>query len=121
MCCGNRETRSDLFAFTLDKSGGGFSPTTRYRDYAISRDLIHWESQSATSVDSDTGRRYIDSAVRGTKIVLFARLRTDDRAFWCLGTARYVRHEGDRPIAFVWRLDHPLPADLYTLFAAAVA
>ncbi len=24
-----------------------FSPTTRYRDYAISRELIHWESQSS--------------------------------------------------------------------------
>ena len=29
----NNET--DLFAFTLDKSAGSFSPTTRYRDYAI--------------------------------------------------------------------------------------
>jgi hypothetical protein len=114
-------TRSDLFAFTLDKSVGGFSPTTRYRDYAISRDLIHWESQSATSVDSDTGRRYVSSTQAGTGIVLFGRLRTDDRAFWCLGTARYVSHDGDRPIAFVWKLDHPLPADLYTSFAAAVA
>jgi len=116
-----RGTGSDLFAFTLDKSVGGFSPTTRYRDHAISRDLIHWESQSATSVDSDTGRRYITSALEGTNVVLFGRLRTDDRAFWCLGTARYRSHEGDRPIAFVWQLDHPLPADLYTSFAAAVA
>jgi hypothetical protein len=115
------DTRSDLFAFTLDKSVGGFSPTTRYRDYAISRDLIHWESQSATSVESDTGRRYVASARRGTNVVLFGRLRTDDRAFWCLGTARYVSHEGDRPIAFVWKLDVPLPADLFTSFAAAVA
>jgi hypothetical protein len=53
--------------------------------------------------------------------VLFGRQRTDDRAFWCLGTARYRSHEGERPIAFVWQLDHPLPADLYTSFAAAVA
>ena len=30
------QSRTDLFAFTLDKSVGGFSPTTRYRDYAIS-------------------------------------------------------------------------------------
>jgi superfamily II DNA or RNA helicase/HKD family nuclease len=40
------EARADLFAFTLDKTSGQFSPTTRYRDYAISRELIHWESQS---------------------------------------------------------------------------
>ena len=53
------QSRTDLFAFTLDKSVGGFSPTTRYRDYAISPELIHWESQSATASDSPTGRRYI--------------------------------------------------------------
>jgi len=40
-----REAGADLLAFTLDKTNGHFSPTTRYRDYAISRDLIHWESQ----------------------------------------------------------------------------
>jgi superfamily II DNA or RNA helicase len=116
-----KESDADLFAFTLDKSVGGFSPTTRYRDYAISRDLIHWESQSATSVDSETGQRYINHEALHSKIVLFARLRTDDRAFWCLGTARYKSHEGDRPIGFVWQLDQPLPSDLYTAFAAAVA
>jgi len=114
-------SRSDLFAFTLDKSVGGFSPTTRYRDYAISRELIHWESQSSTSADSDTGRRYVNHSASGTHVVLFGRLRADDRAFWCLGTARYRSHDRDRPIAFVWELDHPLPADLYTAFAAAVA
>jgi hypothetical protein len=35
----------------------------------------------------------------GTKVVLFARLRADDRSFWCLGPARYVSHEGEQPIA----------------------
>lgn len=112
---------TDLFAFTLDKSSGGFSPTTRYRDYAISPELIHWESQSATAADSPTGRRYIEQRERGTNVVLFARLRADDRAFWCLGPASYVRHEGERPIAFVWKLAHRLPGDLYAEFAAAVA
>ncbi len=109
----------DLFAFTLDKSSGDFSPTTRYRDYAISRDLIHWESQSATSLASPTGQRYLTHVEAGTKVILFARLRADDRAFWCLGPATYVSHEGERPIAITWRLDHRLPADLFTQFAAA--
>ena len=117
----DKNSRSDLFAFTLDKSAGSFSPTTRYRDYAISPELIHWESQSATSQDSDTGRRYITQAEQGTNVVLFARLSTADRAFWCLGTATYVSHQGDRPIAFTWRLHHRLPGDLYAEFAAAVA
>jgi hypothetical protein len=114
-------SRSDLFAFTLDKSVGSFSPTTRYRDYAISPELIHWESQSATSEASETGQRYINHRALGSAIILFARLRSDDRAFWCLGRASYVSHENERPIAFVWKLEHRLPADLYSQFAAAVA
>jgi superfamily II DNA or RNA helicase len=115
------QSRTDLFAFTLDKSVGGFSPTTRYRDYAISPELIHWESQSATAADSATGQRYIRQREERTNVVLFARLRTTDRAFWCLGPAMYVSHEGERPIAFVWKLERRLPAELYTSFAAAVA
>jgi hypothetical protein len=73
-----------------------------------------------TWVESETGQRYINHEAVGSKIVLFARLRSDERAFSCLGAARHVSHSGDRPIAFVWQLDHPLPPDLYTSFAAAV-
>ena len=116
-----KNSRSDIFAFTLDKSAGSFSPTTRYRDYAISPDLVHWESQSTTALDSDTGRRYINQVEGGTNVVLFARLNTADRAFWCLGPADYVSHQGERPIAFTWRLHNRLPGDLYAEFAAAVA
>ena len=57
---------ADVFVFTLDKTSGGFSPTTRYRDYAISPELIHWESQSTTSADSPTGRRYRDHVGDGS-------------------------------------------------------
>ena len=117
----DESSQSDLLAFTLDKSAGSFSPTTRYRDYAISPELIHWESQSATSLDSAAGQRYTAQAERGTNVVLFARLSVNDRAFWCLGPATYVSHQGERPIAITWRLRHRLPGDLFSQFAAAVA
>ena len=112
---------ADLLAFTLDKTSGDFSPTTRYRDYAISPDLIHWESQSVTSADSPTGRRYQQHEAMGRHILLFARANTDDRAFWFLGPATYVSHEGERPMAVTWRLHTPLSGDLFAAFAAAVA
>ncbi|MFM8310351.1 MAG: DUF3427 domain-containing protein, partial [Ilumatobacteraceae bacterium] len=112
---------ADLFAFTLDKSSGSFSPTTRYRDYAISQELIHWESQSATRAESETGRRYQRHQERGSEVFLFARLRQDERSFWCLGPATYVGHQGELPMGITWRLHVPLPADLYTSFAVAVA
>jgi superfamily II DNA or RNA helicase/HKD family nuclease len=113
------QVETDLLTVTLDKSSGNFSPTTRYQDYAISRELIHWESQSVTSLASPTGQRYVAQAERGTKVMLFARVSATDRAFWFLGPATYVSHEGERPIAITWKLEHRLPADLYSEFAAA--
>jgi Domain of unknown function (DUF3427) len=112
---------ADLFAFTLDKTGGQFSPTTRYRDYAISPDLIHWESQSVTRANSETGVRYQRHGRMGTSVMLFARLRTDDRAFYFLGPGDYVSHESELPMAITWRLHYRLPGDLFASFAAAVA
>ena len=116
-----KEAKADLLAFTLDKTSGHFSPTTRYRDYAISRDLIHWESQSVTRADSETGRRYQRHAQQGSSVMLFARQRSDDRAFYFLGPATYVKHEGELPMAVTWKLEHALPGDLFASFAAAVA
>ena len=116
-----REAKADLLAFTLDKTVGHFSPTTRYRDYAISPELIHWESQSVTRARSETGLRYQQHAARGSRVLLFARLRSDERAFYFLGPASYVKHEREMPMAVTWRLAHPLPGDLFAAFAAAVA
>lgn len=116
-----KEANAELLAFTLDKSSGGFSPTTRYRDYAISRTLIHWESQSSTKADGATGLRYRNHTPEGRAILLFTRLRRDHRAFWFLGPATYRSHVGERPMAITWELHHPLPGDLYAAFAAAVA
>lgn len=116
-----KSARADLLAFTLDKSSGAFSPTTRYRDYAISPRLIHWESQSMTRADSDTGLRYQHHERDGRSIMLFTRLRADDRAFWFLGPATYRGHVGEKPMAITWELHTPLPGDLYQAFAAAVA
>jgi hypothetical protein len=116
-----KAANADLLAFTLDKSSGGFSPTTRYRDYAISRTLIHWESQSVTRADSSTGLRYRNHEGDGRTILLFTRLRSDDRAFWFIGPATYRSHVGERPMAITWELHHPLSGDLYQSFAAAAA
>ena len=53
--------------------------------------------------------------------MIFARRRSDDRAFYFLGPATYVKHESELPMAITWRLHHALPGDLFAAFAAAVA
>lgn len=112
---------ADLLTITLDKTSGNFSPTTRYRDYAINEHLLHWESQSVTRADSATGRRYQRHGEQGSHVFVFARHHANDRAFYALGPVRYVEHQGEKPMAVTWRLDVPLPGDLFQSFAAAVA
>ncbi len=109
------ESRRELLFVTLDKSGGDFSATTRYRDYAISSDLFHWETQGAASVTTAAGRRYLESATNGWRFFLFVRLDKSE-AYAFLGPVTYRDHAGDRPIGITWNLQHPLPPDLLEHF-----
>jgi hypothetical protein len=54
-------------------------------------------------------------------VLPFARLTTDDRAFWLLGPVQFFSSVGERPMAITWSLENPLPGDLYAKFAAAVS
>jgi hypothetical protein len=63
---------------TLEKSEKHYSPSTRYRDDAIAPDLFHWESQSVTREQSDTGQRYIHHTRRGSHVMLLARPSNKD-------------------------------------------
>jgi superfamily II DNA or RNA helicase len=111
------EEQADIFTFTLSKSARDYSPTTMYRDYAISPELIHWESQSTTSDTSPTGQRYINHVAEGSRVLLFCRETNDGefgtRPYFFLGPARYVTHTGSRPMAITWSLDHPMPAEFF--------
>lgn len=119
----DEKSASDLFFVTLEKSEKDFSPTTRYRDYAISPTLFHWESQSVTRADSGTGQRYINHDREGSRVLIFARERKEDQRrtmpYLFLGPATYVRHQRERPMQIVWRLHHEIPADFYHHAAVA--
>lgn len=105
--------------FTKRKLLGHLSPSTMYKEYAIGRQLVHWQSQSTTRADSPAGRRYQNHAAQGSIILLFAREQVDDRAFYFLGPATYVSHESELPMSITWRLEQPLPADLGKALAVA--
>jgi hypothetical protein len=116
-----RKERCDVFLITLTKTEKRFSPSTRYRDYAISRSLFHWESQSRTTSDSPTGLRYQQHSKQGTEVMVFVRLNAEDRDFYFLGPASYVSHQAEMPMQITWKLTHPLPADLFIAYRAAAA
>ena len=104
----------DIFFITLNKSDKDYSPTTLYEDYSISDTRFHWQSQSTTSEQSQTGQRYIHHQSRGGKVALFVREDKKDKAGACpytfLGLADYESHTGSKPMNIIWRLHEPIPA-----------
>ena len=110
------DKKLDVFFVTLNKSDKDYSPTTMYNDYSINEWLFHWQSQSTTAENSPTGQRYIHHKEQGSRVLLFVREFKTDRitngaeAYTYLGTANYVKHEGEKPMNITWQLDSPIPA-----------
>jgi superfamily II DNA or RNA helicase/HKD family nuclease len=104
--------QADVFFVTLRKSEERFSPTTMYRDFALSPSDFHWESQSTTAERSPTGQRYIHHRHRRSRILLFVR-DTAPSPFVYLGPADYRGHRGERPMAITWHLEREMPADFF--------
>ncbi|MDQ0733783.1 superfamily II DNA or RNA helicase/HKD family nuclease [Arthrobacter agilis] len=119
------QTSTDAFFITLNKDDKNHSASTMYKDYAISPELFHWESQNATSPSSPTGRRYLDRKSHDSHVLIFTRPTAEDETglavpYTCLGAVDYVQHSGEKPIAITWKLQRPMPADVF-VEAAAVA
>ncbi len=116
------DIKTDALLITMEKNEKDFSPTVRYKDYALSPTLFHWESQNATAENSPTGLRYQRHAQEGSHVLLFMRRYKDTdigkaHPWMLLGPATYVEHTGSKPMAITWRLKHRLPADVWTYSA----
>jgi len=89
-----------------------------YKDYAVNEQLFHWQSQSATSASTETGRRYIEHERRGSRVLLFCpRVATRSTASRnptsSSGLPGTAPHEGSRPMSIIWELDYPMPAGFF--------
>ena len=119
------EAESDVFFVDLRKAERDYSPTTMYRDYAISPELFHWESQSRQTPEQPSVQRYINHAQEHTRVLLFVRERKSGELgtmpFTFLGEAEYVAHTGERPVAFTWRLKTPMPEELFEIARSVAA
>ena len=107
--------KTELLFVTLDKSEG-FREAIAYRDYAISAERFHWQSQRTAGPDTNSGRRYLESPTNGWQFQLFVRPRKGD-AYRACGRVTMEAAEGDRPMSLVWRLETPLPAKLFREFS----
>ncbi|MGD9417661.1 MAG: DUF3427 domain-containing protein [Verrucomicrobiota bacterium JB025] len=118
-----KSQKTYIHLVTFRKEDRDFAPTTRYKDYLISRNTLHWESQAGTTQSSATGQNYLNFAARGYKVLFFARLEKrhegETAPFIFLGqAAELISYEGNRPISMVWRLESDVPAELFEIARA---
>ncbi|RCG21113.1 DUF3427 domain-containing protein [Sphaerisporangium album] len=102
---------ADLFFVTIQKTENQYKASTRYQDQALGERIFQWESQSTLRAAAATAQRYIS----GQSIVhlLIRHSKTDQGLgappYLYAGPMRYVSHQGELPIRFVWQLDYSLP------------
>lgn len=120
----HKPSNCDLFFITIRKSERDYSPSTMYQDYALSPELFHWQSQNITREDSPVGLRYRSHRFGSSHALLFVRetLKEDGvtAPYVFLGPAEYVSHQGERPMAIVWKLKHRIPIQFYRAMKLAV-
>ena len=107
--------KTELLFVTLDKSDA-VHDRLAYRDYAISTERFHWQTQNSAGPDTPAGRRYVESPGNGWQFQLFVRTRKGEPYRAC-GRVQRESHEGDRPMSIVWRLETPLPSALFREFS----
>jgi superfamily II DNA or RNA helicase len=102
---------------TFQRTEKEFSPTTMYQNFPVSRELLHWETQAQTSQASKMGQKLIHHEVLGYTMLFFVRSckRVDGvtAPFTFLGPAKLVSFQSERPIQMVWRLEHPMPVEMF--------
>ena len=103
---------------TLHKDEKKFSSAVRYKDYAITPDLFHWETPNNWRQDNPAMLRCIGAGSGGSiNRLLFVRERSQgsiEGTFRCFGQVDLFGDlEGSRPVGLTWKLRQPLPEVLF--------
>ena len=109
------DSKVELLFVTLGKSEG-YHDRIAYRDYAVSAERFHWQSQNSASPDTPAGQRYLGSPGNGWSFQLFVR-RSKGAPYRACGPVTLEKAEGGKPMSIVWKLSVPLPVRLFQEFS----
>ena len=112
-----------IMLVTLEKHADSFTERTRYRDYAISPTVFHWQSQSTARPDRGDGMR-IPQAKDGIGTMwLFVRRATEDEfgtePYAFMGAFKPTSIEGARPMSVTGDLANAMPAEWFEVASRA--
>ena len=107
-----KSINTEALFVTLKKSDKEYSPTTMYEDYALNKNLFHWQTQNSASPNTSKGQAYINSE---KKVLLFVREQNKDEfgftmGYVFLGETIFQKYSGEKPMNIEWKLAEPMPA-----------
>ncbi|MEH7072878.1 DEAD/DEAH box helicase [Neobacillus drentensis] len=95
-----------------------------YKDKFINERYFQWQSQNSTAQHSERGQNIIFNKQRGVNLHLFVRKYREidgkNEPFIYIGKGDTVQYEGEKPITVKIKLEHEIPATLYTEFTKKV-
>jgi hypothetical protein len=112
-----------IMLVTLEKHADTFTERTRYRDYAISPTIFHWQSQASARPDRGDGQRIVRAQAGEGTMWLFVRRATDDEfgtePYVFMGAFKPTSIEGMQPMSVTGELANPMPAEWFEIAARA--
>ena len=112
-----------IMLVTLEKHADSFTERTRYRDYAISPTVFHWQSQSTARPDRGDGQRIVQAKDGIGTMWLFVRRATEDEfgtePYAFMGAFKPTSIEGARPMSVTGDLANAMPAEWFEVASRA--
>jgi len=117
------EARAYIMLVTLEKDGDSFTERTRYRDYAISPSVFHWQSQATARPDRGDGAHVVEARDGEATMWLFVRRSTKDdfgtEPYVFMGAFTPTSIEGARPMSVTGNLANAMPPEWFEVAARA--
>jgi superfamily II DNA or RNA helicase/HKD family nuclease len=117
------EHHAYIMLVTLEKHADTFTERTRYRDYAISPTVFHWQSQASARPDRGDGQRVVQAKDGIGTMWLFVRRATKDEfgtePFVFMGAFHPTSIEGMRPMSVTGDLANAMPAEWFEIASRA--
>lgn len=112
-----------IMLVTLEKHADTFTERTRYRDYAISPTVFHWQSQATARPDRGDGQRIVEARDGVGTMWLFVRRATKDEfgtePYVFMGAFQPTSIEGMRPMSVTGNLANAMPAEWFEIASRA--
>ncbi len=107
-----KSINTEALFVTLKKSDKEYSPTTMYEDYALNKNLFHWQTQNSAAPNTQKGQAYINSE---KNILLFVREQSKDEygftmGYVFLGKVEFQKYSGEKPMNIEWKLEESMPS-----------